>query len=154
MYSIKDLRDYQKEACLFALYNPDCMLWMQVGLGKTIVTLTTFLERKRQGQVNKMLVFGPITVVSSVWETEIKKWSHTQGLTCSLLTGSEDQRTRALVRDADIYLINYEKMNWLAEVLVKHYVNKGKDIPFQMVIYDEISFLQNSTSLRMYGGLS
>jgi hypothetical protein len=147
-----ELRSYQKEAILFSLYNPDCMLWLQVGLGKTIVALTSFLERRERGEVKKMLIFGPLSVVSSVWETEIKKWTHTQGLRCSLLTDNEDKRKRALFRDADIYLINYDKMNWLAGILKRYYIDKGINIPFEMVVYDEVTFLQNTSSLRVQGG--
>lgn len=152
MYTKENIRAYQKEAILFSLYHKDAMLWMQVGLGKTMVTLTSFMERVKAGQAKKLLVFGPIKVVASVWETEARKWEYTKHLRFSSLIGDADSRTRALFRDADVYIINYEKMNWLADILVNKYIKEGKEFPFDMVVYDEITYLQNSTSLRMSGG--
>ena len=145
-------RDYQKDVTLQSLSSDETMLWMGMGLGKTVIALTNILERIRSGEVKKALVFGPIAVVSSVWHVEAKKWSHTKDLRFSSLMGTKDQRTRALFRDADIYLCNYELMNWLAETLVTRYIKKGIPFPFDMVVYDEISYLQSSTSLRLRGG--
>lgn len=146
------LHDYQRECVLFQLYNNDTMLWLQVGLGKTPITLTTIVDRMRAGQVQKTLIFGPLRVIQSVWAREARKWTHTKHLRFSVIHGNKDKRTRALFRDADIYLCNYEQMNWLAELLDHYYISQGKPIPFQMVVYDEVSKLKNSTSLRMKGG--
>ena len=146
------LKSYQRECILHSLYNPDVMLWLQMGLGKTIITLTTIVDRMRAGQVKRTLIFGPLRVINSVWASEAKKWSHTQHLTFSILQGTPPKRIRALFRKADITLVNYENMNWLAEVLNHYYTSQGMAIPFEMVIYDEISKLKNSTTLRMKGG--
>lgn len=148
----QQLHDYQKECVLHMLYNNDSMLWLQMGLGKTAITLTAAVDRMRAGQVKKVLVFGPLRVVQSVWSREAAKWSHTKHLRCSVVTGSKDRRLRALFADADIFLCNYENMNWLAETLDHYYVSQGKPLPFQMVVYDEVSKLKNSTTMRMAGG--
>lgn len=147
-----DLHDYQKECILHMLFNKDSMLWLQMGLGKTIISLTTIVDRMRSRQVKKTLIFGPLRVIESVWETEAKKWTHTGHLTFSIIRGNKEKRLRALFRKADIYLINYEMMNWLAETLAHYYTDQGKELPFEIVIYDEVSMLKNSTSLRMGGG--
>jgi len=146
------LHDYQKDCVLHMLYNPDSMLWLQMGLGKTPITLTVIVDRMRAGQVQKTLIFGPLRVVQSVWNRECQKWSHTKHLRCSILTGTKEQRTRALFADADIFLCNYENMNWLAETLKHYYLDQNRPIPFQMAVYDEVSKLKNSTSVRMAGG--
>ncbi len=128
------------------------MLWLQQGLGKTISTLTAIVDRMRAGQVKKTLIFGPLRVVQSVWRAEARKWSHTRHLRCSVLHGPKDKRTRALFINADIYLCNYEGMSWLAETLDHYYISQGRELPFQMVVYDEVSKLKNSNTRRMKGG--
>lgn len=146
------LHDYQRVCVMHQLQHDDSMLWLGMGLGKTPITLTTIVDRMRSGQVNKTLIFGPLRVIQAVWAREARKWSHTQNLRFSVIHGTKDKRNRALFADADIYLTNYENMNWLAETLDHYYLSQGKEIPFQMVVYDEVSKLKNSTTLRMAGG--
>ena len=146
------LHEYQKECVTHQLTNDDSMLWLQMGLGKTPITLTTIVDRMRMGQVKKTLIFGPLRVIQAVWAREARKWSHTKHLRFSVIHGVKDKRTRALFADADVYLINYEAMNWLAETLNHYYISQDKPLPFQMVVYDEVSKLKNSTTLRMKGG--
>lgn len=148
----QQLHDYQKELVMHQLNHDDSMLWVQMGLGKTPVTLTTIVDRMRAGQVKKTLIFGPLRVIQAVWAREARKWSHTQHLRFSVIHGVKEKRTRALFADADVYLINYESMNWLAETLDHYYLSQGKELPFEMVVYDEVSKLKNSTTKRMAGG--
>lgn len=147
-----DLHDYQKECVLHQLYNDNSMLWLGMGLGKTPVTLTTIVDRMRAGHVQKTLIFGPLRVIQSVWAREAKKWGHTKHLRFSVVHGNKEKRSRALFADADVYLINYEAMNWLAETLDHYYISQDRPLPFQMVVYDEVSKLKNSTTMRMKGG--
>ena len=134
------------------LYNPNAMLWLQMGLGKTVIALTTIVDLMRASKVRKTVIFGPLRVINTVWTKEAEKWEHTKHLTFSTLTGSPDKRKRALFRQADIYLINYDLMTWFSEMMTHYYTDQGKEIPFDCVIYDEVSKLKNSTSLRMKGG--
>lgn len=148
----EQLHDYQKECVKHQLDCDNSMLWLQMGLGKTPITLTTIVERMRSSGVKKVLIFAPLRVIQAVWEREAKKWEHTKHLRFSIIHGSADKRLRSLFCDSDIYLINYENMNWLAETLTHYYISQNKPLPFQMVVYDEVSKLKNSTSLRMAGG--
>lgn len=150
--SPSQLHDYQKECVLFQLHHPDSMLWLQMGLGKTPITLTTIVDRMNAGTVRKVLIFGPLRVIQAVWAREARKWSHTKHLRFSVIHGTKEKRLRALFVEADIYLINYDNMNWLAQTLDHYYVSQGKPLPFQMVVYDEVSKMKNSTALRMAGG--
>lgn len=145
----KILRNYQKEGVEHILKNPNSMLWLQMGLGKTIITLTSIIERMKKREVKKTLIFGPLRVIESVWENEATEWSHTRHLRFSLIRGSEKQRIKSLQKDADIYLINYELMNWLSEYLTKF----KTEFPFELVVYDEVSKLKQSTSVRMKGAI-
>lgn len=148
----QQLHAYQRECVMHQLQHEHSMLWLQMGLGKTPITLTTIVDRMRSGQVKKTLIFGPLRVIQSVWAREARKWSHTKHLRFSVVHGTKEKRTRALFADADIYLINYEAMNWLAEILDHYYLSQGKPLPFDMVVYDEVSKLKNSTTMRMKGG--
>jgi SNF2 family DNA or RNA helicase len=148
----QQLHDYQRECVMHQLQNPDSMLWLQMGLGKTPITLTTMVDRMRCGQVQKTLIFGPLRVIQAVWARESRKWTHTKHLRFSVIHGTKEKRSRALFADADVYLINYESMNWLARELDHYYLSQDKPLPFQMVVYDEVSKLKNSTTLRMAGG--
>lgn len=147
-----DLREYQRAAILHLLYHNDAMLWLGMGLGKTVVTLTAIVDRMKAGHLKKTIVFGPLRVVHSVWTKEARKWSHTKHLRFSVIHGNPQKRLRALFADADVYLINYENMNWLAEALHTYCISRGEAIPFQMAVYDEVTMLKNSTSLRIAGG--
>lgn len=146
------LYDYQRECITHQLTHDDSMLWLQMGLGKTIITLTTIVDRVRAGHIDKVLIFGPLRVIQSVWARESRKWTHTSNLRFSVVHGTKEKRMTALFADADIYLINYESMNWLAEQMNRYYIEQGKPLPFQMVVYDEVSKLKNSTTLRIAGG--
>jgi len=118
----------------------------------TAITLTTIVDRMRAGQVQKTLIFGPLRVIQSVWAKEARKWEHTKHLRFSIVHGTKVKRAQALFAIADVYLVNYEAMNWLTETLEHYYLSQGKPLPFQMVVYDEISKLKNSTTLRVKGG--
>lgn len=148
----QQLYDYQKECVMHMLYNNDTMLWLQMGLGKTPITLTAIVDRMRAGHVRKTLVFGPLRVIQSVWHREARKWEHTRHLKFSIIHGTPEQRKRAMFAQADVYLCNYENMNWLAQELAHYYLSQNKALPFEMVVYDEVSKMKNSTALRMAGG--
>lgn len=152
MLTPQHLHAYQRDCVLHQLYNDNSMLWLQMGLGKTPITLTTIVDRMRAGQVQKTLIFGPLRVIQAVWAREARKWEHTKHLRFSVIRGTKVKRERALFTNADIFLINYENMNWLAQTLDHYYLSQDKPLPFQMVVYDEVSKLKNSTSLRMKGG--
>jgi len=148
----KDFYQYQREAITHQLTHDKSMLWLQMGLGKTPISLTTIVDRMRAGTVKKTLIFGPLRVIHSVWAKEARKWEHTKHLRFSVMHGTPQDRTRAMFADADIFLCNYENMNWLAEQLDHFYLSQGKELPFEFVIYDEISKLKNAQTRRMKGG--
>jgi len=120
------------------------MLFLDMGLGKSIVTLTAILEMQDRLQVYGTLILGPLRVVQSVWRQEAAKWEHTRGLTFSLITGSAEERTRALMRPADIYLMNYDNLTWLWEQIEHRFLRKGKYPPFNFLVADEVSKLKNT----------
>lgn len=154
LLSPDQLHEYQKVAVEHMLRYTDSMLWLGMGLGKTIITLTAIVGRMRTGAIKKTLIFGPLRVIHGVWGREARKWEHTKHLRLSVLHGTPEKRLRALFADADIFLCNYENMNWLADQLEKYFTSQGKPIPFDMVTYDEVSKLKNSTTKRVAGGFT
>jgi len=152
MLTRSNLHDYQASAVNHANAHHQSMLWLGMGLGKTITTLTSIVDRMNAGQVKKTLIFGPVRVINSVWEPEAQKWDHTKHLTFSTIHGSPTKRSRAMFAEADVHLVNYENANWFCEQLLHYYIDQGKPLPYDMVVYDEISKFKNSTSKRMAGG--
>jgi len=116
---------------------------MEMGLGKTICTLTAFQILKFDRlEVNKMLIIAPLRVAEDTWTKEAAKWDHTKGLQISRVLGDVRTRTAALKREADIYIINRENVVWL---LAQY---SGKRLPFDMLVIDELSSFKNNASNR------
>ncbi len=131
--------EYQKKAIKFALKNKKCGLFLPMGAGKTVTTLTV-LDRLVQIEVCKALIIGPVRVIQSTWPDEIDKWDHTREMSYSVVVGSQTKRLEALATDADVYLIGKENVAWLVDTL--------KDWDFDMVIVDELSTFKNPKSQR------
>lgn len=146
MLTIDDLHEYQKVAIDHQLNHDDSMLWLGTGLGKTISTLTTIVQRMALGQVRKTLIIAPLRVIQAVWSQEALKWEHTKHLRFKIVVGDRSERTRKLHEPADIYLINYEALSWFVGVYTTHY------LPFDMIVFDEVSKMKTSTSIRVSGG--
>lgn len=149
MRSPNDLHDYQKKAVNFQCTHPQSMLWLDMGLGKTAITLTSLTHLLSTGFLRGVVIVAPIRVCRLVWKQEAAKWSHTKHLTFSMVTGSKDKRTYALLKKADVYLVNYENLGWLAETLKTYFLVKGKPPPFDGIVWDEISKMKNSATARV-----
>ncbi len=125
------------------------MLWLDPGLGKTAITLTTLGHLLKEKLLTGVLIVAPIKVIQMVWRQEAKKWAHTDHLTFSSIIGSRDQRCRALLKQADIYLINYENLQWLSETLNVFFVKNNRPLPFDGLVWDEINKMKNSGTRRV-----
>ena len=143
------LHDYQKKAVNFQSTHSNSMLWLDPGLGKTITSLTSAVHLLKTGFLRGVIIVAPIRVARLVWRQEAVKWQHTKHLKFSLVTGTKDQRTRALLRPADIFVINYENLGWLAETLQTYFVKKDRPMPFNGIVWDEISKMKNSSTNRV-----
>lgn len=141
MRTEQDLRHYQVTGVEHAVAHPYAGLFLQMGLGKTITTLTAIVRLQRAGQVRKVLIVAPKRVSESVWHTEAANWTHTAHLTFSHVLGNERKRKAALEAEADIYLINRENVAWLQS----HW---GGAFPMDMMVIDELSSFKSHTSAR------
>lgn len=149
MFTIKSLFPYQQKAINFQCTRQASALWLDPGLGKTAITLTSISHLLASKYLRGVLIVAPIRVCRLVWRQEALKWDHTTNLRFSPILGTRDQRTRALMRPADIWLINYENLGWLAETLATYYVSKNREIPFDGLVWDEISKCKNSATDRV-----
>lgn len=149
MRSLNDFHDYQKRIVNFQCSRPETAIWADPGLGKTVTTLTSIVHLINTGFLRSVVIVAPIRVCRLVWRQEALKWTHTSHLKFSMLVGTKDQRTRALMQDAHIYLVNYENLGWLSEVLHTYYISKKRSIPFDGIVFDEISKCKNSSTNRV-----
>lgn len=134
--------DYQIIAADWIRSKPYAGLFLDMGLGKTVVTLTVLNELLFDSfEIEKVLVIAPKKVAEDTWIREAKKWDHTKHLRISKVLGSAKQRERALQADADIYVINRENVVWLVEHL-------GSDWCFDCVVIDELSSFKNHRAKR------
>lgn len=133
---------YQEYAIKYIEAHPISALLIDMGLGKTSITLTAIRNLLFDSfEVCKVLVIAPLRVAKNTWTDEIKKWEHLNTLTYSLIIGNENERLSALNKQADIYIINRENVDWL--------VNKsGYKFDFDMVVIDELSSFKNHQSKR------
>jgi SNF2 family DNA or RNA helicase len=139
------IHDYQNHCVSFLESRQQSMLILEMGLGKTAISLTAVLDLMFDSfEVSKVLVIGPLRVVNNVWPKEVAKWEHTSFLRMSVVSGTARQRESALSTKADIYAINRENVKWL----VDRYEKKRQRWPFDMVIIDELSSFKNHTSAR------
>ncbi|MBG9603946.1 DEAD/DEAH box helicase [Cytobacillus firmus] len=133
---------YQRYCINRVLSTPALGLLLDMGLGKTVITLTAVMDLKyNRFAINKVLVIAPKKVAESTWAREAEKWDHLQLLRISTVIGSAAKRIRALNSPADIYVINRENIPWL----VDYYRNAW---PFDMVIVDEFSSFKNHKAKR------
>lgn len=134
-----NLHPYQYNAINFILTKKKCALYLGMGLGKTVITLTAIQKLLDEFSVSKILIIAPLRVTNHVWHTEIQKWGHLKHLTWSIITGDEKKRISALKQEADIFLINRENIPWLYS---------QKQTKWDMIILDESSSFKNPTSKR------
>jgi len=131
--------EYQSYATDFILSHPISAVFLEMGLGKSVITLSAIFDLCLDSfLVCKVLVIAPLRVARDTWPSEIKKWEHLKGLSYSVAVGTEKERIDALMTRSTMYIINRENVDWL--------VNKsGIPFDFDMVVIDELS------SFKSYG---
>lgn len=132
--------NYQQFATDFIVNNPVSCLMLDMGLGKTVITLTALEELVLDRfEVSRILVIAPKRVAESTWPNEISKWEHLNGLSFSLVLGSRQEREEALQKKAFLYIINRENIPWLVE---------SHTWDFDMVVIDELSSFKSNKAER------
>lgn len=137
-----DLHKYQKKAVEHIITHKYCGLFLEMGLGKTVSTLTA-VEKLMYDylEVNSVLVIAPKRVAETVWAEEAQNWEHLQHLTFSKIIGTEKQRLEAFHKKADIHIISRDNITWLCGVC-------ASNLPYDMLVIDELSSFKNYLSQR------
>lgn len=137
-----NLHNYQEYAKDFIVKNKKCGLFLDMGLGKTVTSLTAIdiLMNDYLG-ICKVLVIAPKNVAENTWTDEVQKWEHLRGLKVKCISGTAVKRRKALDEEADIYTISRDNVVWLVDEL-------KKDWKFDTLIIDELSSFKNPSSKR------
>ena len=134
--------DYQQYAIGYIEAHPVAAVLLDMGLGKTSITLTALNDLLFDSfEIRKVIVIGPLRVARNTWGAEIEKWDHLAGLKYSVAVGTETERLSALRKQADIYVINRENVQWLIS-------DSGIPFDFDMVVIDELSSFKNHQTKR------
>lgn len=132
--------DYQAYATEFILSHPEAAILLDMGLGKSVITLTALEELcLNRFEIGRVLVIAPLRVARDTWPVEIQKWDHLKELRYSVAVGTESERRAALQKPAHLYIINRENVTWLVE----HCTWK-----FDMIVIDELSSFKSSQARR------
>nr|DAT88724.1 MAG TPA: Chromatin remodeling complex ATPase [Caudoviricetes sp.] len=137
-----EAHDYQTYATKYIETHPIAAVLLDMGLGKTSITLTAINDLLFDSfEVHRVLVIAPLRVARDTWAAEIEKWEHLHSLIYSIAVGTEMERKAALRKQADVYIINRENVQWLAE-------ESGFSFDFDMVVIDELSSFKNHQTKR------
>ena len=142
MMQRNQLHSYQERGVRHILDNPYCALFLDMGLGKTVTTLTAIKELLDNCIIGNALVIAPKKVTQVTWSDEIRNWAHLQGVTISVIDGNVKQRRDAMRRKADIYAVSRDNIVWLVTEM------GGVKLPYDMVVIDELSSFKNHQSKR------
>ena len=136
---------YKRYCIDYIKTHPISALFLDMGLGKTVTTLTALRDMMLDDMsVSKVLVIAPLRVARDTWPAEVEKWDHLHDLDVSVMVGNVKERTAALNHRAMIYVINRENVQWL----VGYYEKNGLRWDFDCVVIDELSSFKNHKSLR------
>lgn len=133
--------NYQQYSINHIIDHKASGLFLDMGMGKTVSTLTAIDNLIFLGEVYKVLVIAPLRVAEDTWSTEVDKWDHLKHLRISKILGTKRQRKEALMKDADIYVTNRENVDWLVTECFDSWV-------WDMVIIDELSSFKSSKAKR------
>lgn len=139
MLKRNDLHEYQNYAVSFIKDRRKCALFLDMGLGKTSITLTALKDLFDNFEISKVIILAPLRVCNSVWKQEVSNWEHLTGLRVSICTGSVKERTDAFNSNADIYLMNFENLQWF---------DKNIKWDFDALVIDESSAFKSHSSKR------
>lgn len=134
--------EYQQYATDFILTHPVAAVLLEMGLGKSVITLTAIRDLCLDSfEVHRVLVIAPLRVARDTWPTEIQKWDHLKDLSYSVAVGTAPERRAALLKPVFLHIINRENVQWLIE-------ESGLQWHYDMVVIDELSSFKSHQSKR------
>lgn len=133
---------YQEAAFRWIMDKPFCALFLDMGLGKSVITLSAIAALRANGKIRHALVVAPKKVAESTWTDEAAKWDHLKDLRVVATTGTAAQRVKVLNTDADVWVISRDNLVWLAEQL------QGASPLFDMLVLDELTSFKSHSAKR------
>lgn len=133
--------EYQEYATRFIQTHEVSAIFLDCGMGKSVITLTAIKRLLAKGKARRVLVVAPLRVAQTTWPDEIQKWEHLKGLTYAVAVGSEEKRKAALAKKADITIINRENVEWLV-------AKSGQKWCYDTVVLDELSSFKSYQAKR------
>lgn len=134
--------EYQSYATDFILSHPISAVFLEMGLGKSVISLSAIFDLcLDRFEIRKVLIIAPLRVARDTWPLEIKKWNHLKGLPYSVAVGTEKERKEALMKRSMVYIINRENVDWLIS-------KSGIPFDFDMVVIDELSSFKSYSAKR------
>ncbi|MCQ2299775.1 MAG: DEAD/DEAH box helicase [Bacteroidales bacterium] len=131
---------YQERAVRWVVDHPRCALFLDMGLGKTVSTLTALVRLIDEAEISRVLVVAPKKVAESTWATEAAKWDHTRGLRVVAVAGDAERRRRAMAEEADVYVASRDNVQWL--------VDNYRRGSFDCIVVDELTSFKNHQAKR------
>lgn len=132
---------YQEYAINWIIGHPQCAVLLEMGLGKTVITLTAVKRLLDAGEVHRVLIIAPLRVARDTWPDEVQKWEHLSGLTFSVAVGTPKERVAAVHADTQIVTLGRDSVDWL--------INKSNlRFDFDMIVIDELSSFKAYNSQR------
>jgi len=144
----RDLYGYQVSSIRHGLEHEQCMQWVPLGRGKTCISLAIIKERQDRLQVYGTLVLATKAIIQTVWEHEARLWEFSKDFTFSLIDGDRNERLRGLRVRADIHLMHYGNLAWLADAAEHLFLSKGELLPFNFIVLDEVTKVKNAGAIR------
>lgn len=148
MRSVSELRAYQIQAITLQINSAASALILDPGLGKTVVTLAAMTDLFDRLILRGVAILAPKRVCETVWEQECDEWDFLPRFRFAHVYGSKARREAALSQPADVYLVNYENWMWFVTRMAEDWVNQGKPLPFNGIVFDELSRMANKTAER------
>lgn len=133
--------EYQEYATRFIQTHEVSAIFLDCGMGKSVITLTAIKRLLAKGKARRVLVVAPLRVAQTTWPDEIQKWDHLKGLAYAVAVGSEEKRKAALAKKADITIINRENVEWLV-------AKSGQKWCYDTVVLDELSSFKSYQAKR------
>lgn len=135
------IHGYQWRAADFVEVMLKCALFIDMGLGKTVITLTALARLLETLMIDKTLVVAPLNVANETWPEELNTWEHAQDITFKLITGNPKQRAKALDNNCDVDIVSITNLPWLIDYF-------GKDWPYSTLVIDESSMFKDRKTVR------
>jgi SNF2 family DNA or RNA helicase len=145
---------YQRYCVDWLIHNPAAGLFLDMGMGKTVITLTAVDALLFDYfAVQRVLVIAPLAPAKETWAREAEKWDHLSRLRLSVVLGAEAVREAALSQAADVYVVNRENVPWLVNRFTRRRPAEGPlpaagPWPFDMVVIDELSSFKSASTVR------